>query len=100
MKSTKKAAPAPGRRTGTKMAVAGIAATGLAAGAAYIAYRRRRGTGDGMLAEETMLGVASVPPASRADPNELAGAEGVEVDAPEPMTESVAKLAHGVNDPQ
>jgi hypothetical protein len=93
MKSTKKAPPASGR--GTKMAVAGIAATGLAAGAAYLAYRRRRSDADGMLDEETMLGLASAPPS--AEPGDLPG---VEMNAPEPMTESVAGMAHGVDDPQ
>jgi len=93
MKS-KKAPPASGRRT--KMAVAGIAATGLAAGAAYLAYRRRRGDGDGMLDEETMLGLASAPPSGEPD-GDLSD---VEMNVPEPMTESVARMAHGVDDPQ
>ncbi|NUO56268.1 MAG: hypothetical protein HOV78_06360 [Hamadaea sp.] len=101
MKSMKKAAPASGR--GRKMAVAGVAATGLAAGAAYLAYRRRRNSDGGMLDEETMLGIASAPPAgsSGAD-SETSGTEaaGVQMNAPEPMTESIAELAHGVNDPQ
>ncbi|NUR70514.1 MAG: hypothetical protein HOU81_06820 [Hamadaea sp.] len=114
MKSTKKATPAAGR--GRKMAVAGVAATGLAAGAAYLAYRRRRNGNDGMLDEETMLGLASAPPdtisldntmspdsmTSNAMPLDarMRGAGGVELNAPEPMTGSVAELAHGVNDPQ
>ncbi|MEV6967725.1 LPXTG cell wall anchor domain-containing protein [Hamadaea sp. NPDC051192] len=96
MKSTKKAAPATGR--GRKMAVAGVAATGLAAGAAYLAYRRRRNDDHGMLDEETMLGIASAPPAGSSGAAQAT--PGVEVNAPEPMTESVAELAHGVNDPQ
>jgi hypothetical protein len=75
------------------MAVAAVAATGLAAGAVYLAYRRRRNADDRMLDELTEA--AQMSAASSGE-----GFEPVQVNAPEPLTGRIADLAHGVDDPQ
>jgi hypothetical protein len=70
------------------MVAAGAAVTGLAAGVAYFAYRRHRNSA-GMLDEGTMLGLSS-----------HTGEAGIEMNGPEHLTESIAEIAHGPNDPQ
>lgn len=91
MKSAKTGAPSMGRRRG--MAVAAVAATGLAAGAVYLAYRRRRNADDRMFDELTAAAQMSAAPSG-------GSSERVQVDAPEPMTGRIADVAHGVDDPQ
>jgi len=79
---------------GKKVAVAGAAVTGLAAGAAYFAYRRRRNDTSGVLDEETMLGLSS-PVASKD-----IGEPDIEVNGPEHLTEPLAEMAHTPDKPQ
>jgi hypothetical protein len=94
MKSTKSNKDITPAGRGAKVAVAGAAVTGIAAGVAYFAYRRRRTDTSGMLDEQTMLGISS-PSAGK----EI-GEPDVEMNGPEHLTEPLAEMAHGPDNPQ